>query len=275
MRIGYTIWYKDLRDLDYLVNELSKAEFDLIELSIDYPLCFKMGLPMETLRYFIKKGFSIGIHAPWRDIELASPISKIREASVEAIIHSIRLLNGIDVKYVVLHVTTEQAFCGYRDRECLDAAEQSLYTIIEIAKENDMDILVETTHDKCCGGEEQVPYLLERFPSLGLCVDIAHIATRRYRKWGATLDVEELFYDLPPIAIERTKVIHVHGFRELEYNITFTHLVPEPELISKLKNVLRRLENLEAIVLEVFKDAEGQDVRPSEIKWVVSLLRGV
>lgn len=260
MKVFYPSWYKDLEKISDFINELRNVGFDGVEFSIDYPLCYKKPITKEFFMTLKKEGLLYGIHLPWRDISLASPIEEIRKASVSSTMECLREIIDLEPYYVLIHVTTEQSDCGFRDRDCINAGRKSLTEISDLTKSEGIDLLVETTHNRCCGGEEQIPYLLKDLDGVYVCLDIAHIISRRLHKWGTLYRANTVMDELPPALVERIKLIHLHGYiADLKHGIIITHQKPKKDFIREFLGKLGELSILprvKGVVIEAFRDRD-------------------
>jgi len=280
--ILYSAWYRNftsfnLEDVRNFINKLKDAYFDGIELSIDYPLYFKVKT-QEVITYYLKhEGLYLSIHLPWRDLELASPIEEVRTASLSIILKCIDELSKLEPKYFVLHLTTEQDFCGYMNKDCIASAKRSLEQIVMKCKEVSIPLLIETTHDKCCSNEDTLPYILTEFkdePYVGVCLDPVHLLSRRIRMWGSSEDVIEVVKSLPPIIIDKIEALHIHNYRRLSYGLTYVHLIPDDDMLKDFMEVIRYLSSkVRIMTIEVYKDLSGRDIDVSRLRHIVMALK--
>ncbi len=278
----YSGWYRnfgrmDEKSIKEFISRLKDAHFDGLELSIDYPIYFKSNVHELIADYLRHEGLYLGIHLPWRDIELASPIEEVRISSLNTIVKCMNSLSNVRPKYYVLHLTTEQDYCGYMNRDCVNAAVKSLNIIVKNSTNLGIPTLIETTFERCCSNEETLPYVLsgiEESSYLNICLDPIHLISRRVRMWGKPETIEELINALPPIMLERTEEIHVHNYRVLGYGITYAHLIPDEDILQDFIGVIKRLRNrVKVVTLEVYKDLSGKDIDISALKEIVVKLK--
>ncbi len=280
-----SIWYRDLGrsadDIKYLIKRVRESYLDGIELSIDYPLLHKREIPKVIGTYLRHEGMYLTIHLPWRDLELASPLNEIRKASLRIILNSIEELAVLEPTYFITHLTTEQDNCGYMCRDCIDAAKESVSALSDKVREVGIPLLIETTHEKCCSGDDTLPYILEEVitnPYVGVCLDPIHLITRRLRRWGSAVSLIDLVNDLPPIIINKVEELHLHGFRELGLGITYVHLIPSNELLKEYASVIKESllrDKVKLVVIEAYKDDYGNDVELSRVKSIVREFKGM
>jgi len=133
MKVFINCWYRNVMDNSF-VESLTDVNVDGIELSIDYPLCFTQEIPDAFINAVRREGLEIGLHLPWREVFLASPILEIRKLS-ERIIAKIvsSVANRLDPAYLIIHLSTNQSWCGPEDRFCLNAAGSSLKALSQLS----------------------------------------------------------------------------------------------------------------------------------------------
>ncbi len=275
MKILFNVWLKDLSGFKALSKEISEVGFNGVELSLDYPLCFDEDVPKHVTDALNAEGLTLGIHLPWRDISLASPIEYVREASLKAISYCLSKIRDLKVEYVLTHVSTDQVECGYKDLKCVESGRKSLESLIKEVEELNTKLIVETTRSRCCSRDDQLPLLIKDLKNVWVCLDIPHLIELRYRKSKAILPVSNLFKELPTDILERTALIHFHGYTLVDGSFV-SHVKPKEDQVNDLLNVLtflRSRENFIGIVLEVFKDEKSKPVDPKDLRYVVKRLK--
>lgn len=275
MLISFNVWLKDLSGFKALSKEISKAGFNGVELSLDYPLCFEEDIPRYVIDALNVEGLTLGIHLPWRDIALASPIEYVREASLKAVSQCLNKIRGLKIEYVLTHVTTDQVECGYKDLKCIESGRKSLEFLIEEVKELGTKLLVETTRSRCCSRDDQLSTLLKDLKDVGVCLDIPHLIEQRYRRLKSLPTINNLFKELPPDVLERTSLIHFHGY-SLTNEGFVSHIKPKEDQVGELLDAIISLSNRRdfiGVVLEVFKDETSKSIEPKDLKYVVKRLK--
>ncbi|MCD6300605.1 MAG: sugar phosphate isomerase/epimerase, partial [Staphylothermus sp.] len=91
VNIGIPLWIGTFtnQSVEEINRILLENKIELIELSIDYPWPQKQ---VELLRNAITcfaNNFKISIHAPWRDLPLATPYENIRKTVVKELLNII------------------------------------------------------------------------------------------------------------------------------------------------------------------------------------------
>ena len=277
MKVFINCWYRNIMNHSFM-ESLTRINADGIELSIDYPLLFTQEIPNVFIDAIHREGLEVGLHLPWREVFLASPISEIRRLS-ERIISGVvtSVTSKLDPLYFVVHLSTNQSWCGPKDQLCLEAASKSLETLSQLSDELGIPLLIETVMDRCCSNEEHLPHLLMRADpgKIGVCLDIPHIIERRVKRWKVFHNPLTIVNDLPPIMLEHAKVVHIHGVHVPGPYTVLTHVIPSEEFLRELMQAIRsHVPHAGVGVLEIFKDITGRDINIRELRWVVSYVRG-
>ncbi len=273
-----TVWYEDLRELVKVISSLQDAGFDGVEVSLDYPLVHGGLLESkleEFLRGVVDAGLKLAIHAPWRDLNISSPVREVSITSLKLISEALeRALKLAEVEYVVIHLTTNQKYCGFRDKECIKASIENLEVLERLVRElSPAPLLIETTSGRCCSGEEQLPLILSSRSTIGVCLDPTHILERRLKKYKSVYRLRDILRDLPPIILERTEVLHIHGYRVKE-GVFVPHTYPTEEQLTEFREFARFLKSpSKPVVLEIFRSDEGRIVPPEGLKPLVEEIR--
>jgi len=136
-------------------------------------------------------------------------------------------------------------------------------------------LLIETVTDRCCSNEEHLPQILKHTdPRVGVCLDIPHIIEYRVKRWKVIHDPLTIVNDLPPLILERTMVVHIHGVHILGRRATLTHTLPNKDFLRKIMYAIRsHIPSARIGVLEIFKDNKGRNIKIHELRWVVNYVR--
>jgi sugar phosphate isomerase/epimerase len=259
-----SLWYKELVNPYESLNRTVLAGFDGAEISIEYPLLDEHELDISALTDFSSK-YRLGVHLPWRDVNLATPIPEIREGTFKYIKRVVSLLDRADPDYYVLHVTTASLECRHSLR-CIKIAADIL---TRLSKEAGARIIVETTSGPCCGNMSSIGMLIEETEEIGVCLDIAQLLAEVFREgkedWDKTVDT--IIESLPPNIWERVELAHIHGW-EVRGRKIIPHRYPSPEQMPALRKFLRSIINRTkklVAVLEVFYDLRGEPLHAWEL----------
>lgn len=272
-RLGFSVWKRDVSRAGQLIQDLVETGIDHVEIDIDSILDLE---DREWLRelagVLYRENMTIGVHAPWKELYIASPVEEVREASVKILTRLVRALRdtGIDYEYIVLHPSSEQPVCTENTMRCLESLKRSLEGIMRETER----VVVETIQGRCCGRAEQIDILLDMVPGLSVCLDLAHVIAEniKTREFRTVADAIEL---VSRKVLEKTMVLHLHGLYIERDKRVKTHrdfsITPlgETSLVERIRDIQR----LRYIVFEVFYNREGRDARPLDIRDEVSRVR--
>ena len=265
--IGYPIWQGDLSSKD-IIDEVVKAEFNFIELSLDYPWPLK---DLDRLHELVNRAkdlnLKIGVHGPWRDVSLASPIESIRRASLKIYENVFEIAGKIDALYVNVHLISRQAFHISKDIEndLVNAAMESVNRLVELSRDHGVDLIIENNASGFGGCIEHLVPIINSFKEVKVCFDVPHAVSAYAKRSRGREKINYL--DLVSMWSEEFKdkliLLHLHGYRIHHKTHIDDHLPLEVCEIS-IKDVLKRLRNtnLRYILLEIFYNEQGNRIRP-------------
>ena len=265
IKVGLSLWINSFlkEKPDKLLDKLLNNNIDFIELSIDYPWPYnRRDLLFKALDFIRDRKLYLGLHAPWRDLAIASPYEDISEASVRVVIDSLKnILDKYDiVKYVVIHASTHQKI------EVLDSLEdlnEKLVKRIEkiysgISKYNNVYLLIENLSYSIAGNMDFLVKALEKtsIERIGFCLDIGHLA-RYYNRNIAGSGYYRDFYDYLREVLDlinntlndRVLTVHLHDVDNENEHL----LIGEGFLNFKEIYRLLGLIKPEYVVYEVFR----------------------
>ncbi len=221
INIGIPIWLGNIsEDLVCGLNSLLAYGVNMVELSIDYPWPFKESCKLQKLIALVKQNnMHINLHAPWRDIILASPYGEIGRASIEVILRSVNdLINEVS-SYIVVHPLTMQRLDISDNRK--EALSKFRENIKELTRRLDLDnhsvmIVVENLVGGIGAEPGDLAETIEGLDHVGLCLDIGHLASR-YKRYLS--EYYEDFYTYLKDVVEsiggiKVPVIHIHDVDE-------------------------------------------------------------
>ncbi|MCX8208445.1 MAG: sugar phosphate isomerase/epimerase [Sulfolobales archaeon] len=273
MKVYVTLWYKDFRRRS-VVEEVLDGGFDGFELSLDYPLCGTLRLErIPQIKDLSKAGLGTGIHLPWREVYLASPIEEIRRTSLNYVVKCLAEAMPLNPTYAVLHLVTDQATCSNGEELCLSAAVSSLEVLVGVAEEYGVRLYVETTRNYCCGSLEHSV----RYPrrGLGVCLDIPHVVERYSRLLRRPVGLSEIVASAPPASLEVVECVHLHGYSMSGYHVVESHIEPSREVLGEYLEVLKsgRLKPRYTVLESFFSSFTAKQIRFSELRWCVDELK--
>ncbi len=259
-----SLWYKELSNPYESLNKTVLAGFDGAEVSIEYPLLDEKEVDVSALSDF-SRNYYLGVHLPWRDVNLASPIPEIREGALKYLRRVISVLDRAEPQYYVLHVTTASIGC----RNSIRCVEKAADALTVLGRETTAKIIVETTSGPCCGNLSTIGLLVDEAEGVGVCLDIAQLVAEVLREGeeGCGRLVDEVIESLPPNVWDAAELTHIHGW-EIRGRRVLPHRYPSDEQIAALRKFLRsvieRTGRLVA-VFEVFYDSRGNTVHSWEL----------
>ncbi|MEM4969717.1 MAG: TIM barrel protein [Sulfolobales archaeon] len=271
-RLGFSVWREDAKRISELVSKLIEAGYDHVEVSIESPMDLEdpgLSLIINTIR---GAGLSIGFHAPWKEIYIASPVEEIRSAAVDVIAKVLRTILRFEPEYFVLHGSSEQNICSKNEDLCLAQLGKSMESLLKIYG----NIYIETIQGICCGKISQILKLMEIYRELRACLDLAHIAVENMvkgkNKWPSR--IADALNEIPESVGKRSPLIHLHGLKggdkrvRTHYDFSYTPLGAED--IARAA----RLWGVKYIVFEVFYRSAGDPIEPSDLYEEIKKMRG-
>ncbi len=278
--IGYPVWYGD-KNIEQVLASIARAGFSYIELSLDYPWPFKHLDKLETIVKLAQEyGLKIGVHGPWRDIALASPLESIRRASVEVYRSLMERVASLDPLYLNVHLATSQVVDIDRDleREAIDSAIRSVEELHSMARDHGVDLVVENDPGKCCSLPDHLAPIKEKVGKVFFCFDVGHAVIAYHRKLrrnheNSKVDYLELARQWVTIFKDKLILLHLHDYKYKNGHIE-DHLPPGSHNVN-IKNLLKTLRdaNIKYILLEVFYEEGGKHASPEKLVDIVRDVR--
>jgi sugar phosphate isomerase/epimerase len=123
------------------------------------------------------KGFPLSLHSNYVDLNPASLNPYVRKAAVEQLVNEIELCENHSIPILTIH----PGWAKKIERQfALEFFLESLSTVLDSVsgKTSQLKICLENMDhraEKLCNSSEEIRSTLERFPQLGLTVDLAHL----------------------------------------------------------------------------------------------------
>lgn len=259
-----SLWYKELSEPYESLNKTVLAGFDGAEVSIEYPLLDEKDVDIIALHDFSRNYF-LGVHLPWRDVNLASPIPEIRDGALRYLQRVISVLDRAEPRYYVLHVTTSSIGC----RNSIKCVEKAASVLTELSKVTSTKVIVETTAGPCCGNASAIGLLISEAEGIGVCLDIAQLVAefRGESEVGSRELIKRITESLPPNIWSAVELVHVHGW-DTRGRKVILHRYPSDEQLLAINDFLRTvLEKTGKLVavFEVFYDRRGNQMHSWEL----------
>jgi len=179
MKIGLSMLFCLGHPFSYLMRELGKAEVENIEL-VDEGLHALNNRRVRAIRKIIQdKGFQVTVHAPFVDVNIASPVASFRRVVLSRLKRSILLSSQIDSRLWVFHSGLQTGVSHFYPGLDWEINLRSVRELKDAAEQYGVKIAIENCPDP-------FPFLLKsvedfiRFfealgeTDLGLTLDVGH-----------------------------------------------------------------------------------------------------
>ncbi len=276
--IGFPLWLGDKDKFASKVDEARDAGFDYIELSFDYPWPIPdEETPRKIASCAQSAGLDVAIHGSWRDVKLASPMSEIREASLNYVFKTFEIAKRLEPKYVVLHISTDQAVNEVKELEqpIVDAAIQSARELIGLASKLGITILFENVPWSFCSSASHMKKLVSSVSGAEVCFDVGHAWLQALKSSeGRRASVEEVVDMWVKELGHKIRAVHAHDCLVKRGRVQ-EHVAPS--LDSPFMRSLSRFEErglrVHFVVLEVFRRPDGKEASPRDLAKLLEHLR--
>ncbi|MDI9619483.1 MAG: sugar phosphate isomerase/epimerase family protein [Candidatus Nezhaarchaeota archaeon] len=276
--IGFPLWLGDRKNIEVKVKEAVEAGFDFMELSLDYPWAVADVLTPSNIAFRVREaGLELAVHGCWRDVKLASPIEEVRKASVKHVLRTIEMAKKWDPMYVVLHISTDQAFREASEREAsfVNAARKSVRSILKLASSMGLELLFENVPSQFCASLNHFRKVLKNLDHARICLDIGHAQVYAARTIKRNVNVEELVLSWFKGFGSAIRGVHVYDCL-VQGKWIDEHIAPSncSSSVRALINSARKSGiDLSFAVIEAFKDSQGRDANPKSLAEVVGNLK--
>ncbi len=277
--IGLPVWYNTIRkdySIDVLLNNILDHLLDnglsLFEISIDYPwIHIDYNILEDFIGEAINKGFSISLHAPWRDLFLASPYDKIREESINIIINNMGpIISRYPVEYIVLHVTSMQKqSLGNTRNDLISSAISSIETIAKWAGEYGITVCIENMPRGFTSRIEDLSEIIT--DNVFVALDIAHLYNVYIHSYYNNYsDFPALLRDsISMLGNKNIRVIHYHDVMIISsrnFKHVVEHLIPGAGILEH-KKLLKILKDVKPryLMVEAFINSDGKHLKIHQV----------
>jgi len=275
MRIGMNLWHRDAKRIATMLEEARQLGIDHAEISVDYPFGIDNLEPFLAMaRECRERGFTISIHAPWHEINIASPLEPIRVGSVEVLKRVVDNAYRVEALYLVIHATSAQPVCrGRYVEKCIEAARRSISELASYAEDRGMYLAVENVGDPCCGRIDQFAQVVR--PPAYACIDVAHAYTFEEDPQRALNEVkypQMLSRWVSAVGGDRVLVVHLHGVRARGKRLE-THLEIDLGVLDPKNFAKAVAKSAKYLVFEVFRRSDGSEANLATLAEVLNELR--
>ncbi len=270
---GLPIWYGSGRIDDVLQIAYEKG-FDYVEISLDYPWPEIIDeIVFNRVKKLIKEyDFKVGIHAPWRDISLASPRENLRVASLKVYKKCISFAEKLESEYFNFHIFTKEA-TEYEEvyKAVYQATKRSIKEIVRLCNEAGVKPTLENNPTEFLGKIEEINTILHEIGNLYMCLDIGHmiVANTKKEELKETSELEKWFRTLG----DKVKVIHIHDYRVEGEKVRDHFLLGKGDI--DIDNMVNLINNSKAhfILLEMFWLSRNKRVSIDDLRSILIFLR--
>lgn len=248
-QLGMTTWVDPTYKVYDFIAVAAQIGFSYVEIKTDYPLTIIMQDKKSKIRIRqLLESFGVKpiVHAPYYDVNISSLNSKVRKASIESVIDSIKFAHDIGAEIVTLHPGNlpSDYMPSYYLRDARNALKESLLKIIKVASDYSITIGLENkqkskNHQIIWTPEDHL-YFIEGINSkwLKITYDVGHAFT-------VGNDIVSYFKKVYLYVVN----LHIHD----NHGERDEHLVPGTGNINfhELIDVLKRYDYKGPIILEV------------------------
>ena len=258
-----------------VLEEVSDSGFDYVELSLDFPLPYKVDYLKSVVREVKERGLRLSIHAPWRGVDLASPWESVRRGALELMELTASIAREVEAEYVVLHLTTPEKLDRDLKDMIVEKALNSTREIKEISGEYGVPMLIENVGKL---GHPDIFGKLKDEVDINFCLDIAHAITdfsKRHKVELERVDVDDVIGMWLNALGNNILCLHVHGLI-LENGKVRSHQVLSYPLTKRVVAKSIALSAPRYVTAEIYYN-KGKEVGPRfvwrEVEEVNSWLR--
>lgn len=262
MKWAFTIWNKsDFGDED--LKTLMESGYSAVEVSIDSPWPYSPDF-RDVIDTISRHGLEIAFHAPWRDVQLASPYDHISRASVNVVKETIDIVSVYEPSYIVIHLQTREEI--ELNDWYIQKIEDTLKDLSAYGDSKGIEIVVENTRGGVTEDPDLFRELLDR-AGLKACLDVGRLLPKTLSE-SFTLGMIERWINT---LSEKIGVVHIHrvGKREGKLSEHFSIIGAENMFIGIIKRIQTFNPDL-TVTLEVFYTHTGADVNTRYLAEMLS-----
>ena len=275
--MGFSLWRGDRNSHSEKIREIRDAGFDYVEVSFDFPWPLQDSrLLREICEEIRENGLMVAVHGGWRDVKLASPINEVREASLKYVLKTMEEARKIEPLYMLFHIATEQATKEMDEhvKTVRESAISSMNTLVKHAEELNIRLVFENVPSHFLADLNDAKAVFLEVDGARLCFDVGHAwmyEARREENVSVRGVVERWFSELS----KWISGLHVYDCLAIDGCLK-EHILPSVDsefLRAVIDNRRKYGVVVDFAVVEAFKNMRDEDVKPSELRGVVELLR--
>lgn len=208
MKLGYSSATAGIYAIEEAFRFAESLELDFIELIYDYCDFLGSAQPAKQVRELKRAtGIEVSLHLPFIDLNIASLIKLVRQASIEQTLRGLDYGQAIGANLGVMHTGHMFLYQPVALEEAFDALYDSLaqfqHSAVPIALEN-LGLRI----DGLVKGPEMLKQITDRF-SMHNCLDVGHIVIEANKSWSEPpLGTEDSIKRYFETLAER--IVHLH-----------------------------------------------------------------
>ena len=159
-------------DIYQEIKFAGENKFDFLDLTIEPPRAQIEDIDLKKILFLCQK-YKLGIightnfYLPW-----ASPVKRLKEASIQELTEHFKLFNKLGVKFVSLHSHWYQP--NSTGEEIVERIVESLIKLVEIAKQYDLKIMLEHQPTGFLKTPESLAPIFSKVKDLLFHLDVGH-----------------------------------------------------------------------------------------------------
>ncbi len=273
LKIGIPIWYNSFKEIKKpslfidLVEIKTSNIVNYFEISIDYPWPYR---DTSVLKEFIKecfsRGYSIGVHAPWRDLFYATPYDALHGAMISVVNDVLEFFKDYSIDYIVLHITTSQKLQLSSNKEDVLKNSREIIGLIRKALPRETILVVENIPSGYSSTPQDLVEIVDNTEA-HIALDIGHLATTYYKHY---IDNYNTFIDYLKDALTILEsigipLVHIHDVvfgKKGDLTRIIDHVIPGYGVLE-WKSILKLLRDINPyyVLIEAFNDERGKQVK--------------
>lgn len=267
---SFPVWHKNpLKKEDF--DTLMLSGFKYAEISMDFPWPYWQADKFEGQIKSIKEaGMKIGVHLPWKDINLASPYDEVREGAMNYLLKLLEVLRKHEIEYAIAHISTREDV-KIRDEWYYSKVADTLKRIASEYSNNNVEFVLENPPGGIFSKKESFVELVSSSQAK-ICLDVGHVISRSIKETGFNISIfKEKIIDWVDASAPLLHVLHLHGVAKVNNEVVEHYVMDGYEDI--FAEAIRRASSDKRIVVTVeifYKDLMR---RPADTNIMIKAVR--
>ncbi len=264
MQFGKTVRFGD-RPYINAVKQAKEEGFDFLDIGLKYNLPESMtaeqvaGLKEALSEFQMTAGF----HAPWKGLQITSPRTELREASIALIKRCIDFASQFPDTYLVLHPEGQSELQQLPEVKAamLAAGITAIKELAEYAKKKTVPLCVENIKSNFTELNEFSP--LVKKTGASFCLDVGHAFFSNYKKQRSISNANDISQWINEFKNELA-IVHFHDFT-VSNGQFYDHLpIGDGILDLEVLTAISKKTKCRKIALEIGKKANGNEATNEE-----------